>query len=224
MAAYVKSRSGGPEDDPLTGLPTYDVFLDRLAGALARVTPDEGGVALALFDVDAFARINEAHGRGLGDRALVCVAGHLREALGARGDVFRYGGDAFAVLFEGMDREQAFLLTEQAREAFDGEHTLKHEGGEARARLTLSAGLAACPDDGNDESAILTKANEALYRAKVAGPNKVCLAREEKMVTKTSHYTQGQLQGLARLARRMGMGEAVLLREALHDLLRKYNA
>jgi hypothetical protein len=44
------------------------------------------------------------------------------------------------------------------------------------------------------------------------------------MVTKTSHYTQGQLAGLARLAKRMGAGEAVLLREALDDVLRKYNA
>jgi len=51
----------------------------------------------------------------------------------------------------------------------------------------------------------------------------VCLAREEKMVTKTSHYQQGQLLGLRRLAEREGIGEAVLLREALNDLLRKYN-
>ncbi len=44
------------------------------------------------------------------------------------------------------------------------------------------------------------------------------------MVTKTSHYTQGQLLGLRRLSEREGFGEAVLLREALNDLLRKYNA
>jgi hypothetical protein len=70
----------------------------------------------------------------------------------------------------------------------------------------------------------MRKASEALYRAKVGGRNKVCLAREERMVTKTSHYAQGQLYGLSRLAKRKGVGEAVLLREALDDLLRKYNS
>ena len=64
----------------------------------------------------------------------------------------------------------------------------------------------------------------AVYGGKVGGGAKVCLAREEEMVTKTSHYTQGQLHGLSRLAKREGIGEAVLLREALDDLLRKYNA
>jgi hypothetical protein len=52
----------------------------------------------------------------------------------------------------------------------------------------------------------------------------VALAREEKMVTKTVHYTQGQLAGLSRLAGREDLNEATLLREALDDLMRKYNS
>jgi len=71
---------------------------------------------------------------------------------------------------------------------------------------------------------VFRKASEALYRAKTGGRNRVCLAREERMVTKTSYYTQGQLAGLSRLAKREGLNEAVMLREALDDLLRKYNA
>ncbi len=71
---------------------------------------------------------------------------------------------------------------------------------------------------------MVQRASGALYRAKVSGRSKVCLAREEKMVTKTSHYTQGQLLGLRRLAEREGIKDAELLREALNDLLRKYNA
>ncbi len=97
-------------------------------------------------------------------------------------------------------------------------------GGQVELTPSVSAGLAACPDDDTEGKALLVKACEALYRAKVSGRNKVCLAREERMVTKTSHYTQGQLLGLRRLSEREGFGEAVLLREALNDLLRKYNA
>jgi predicted signal transduction protein with EAL and GGDEF domain len=82
--------------------------------------------------------------------------------------------------------------------------------------LTFSAAVATCPEDGTRPQDILRKASDALYRAKSTGRNKVCLAKEERMVTKTSHYTQAQL------AKREGVGEAVLLREALDSLLRSY--
>ena len=57
----------------------------------------------------------------------------------------------------------------------------------------------------------------------LTGRSRVCLAREEKMVTKTSHYTAEQLQQLTKLSKREGIGEAVLLREALDALLQKYD-
>ena len=63
----------------------------------------------------------------------------------------------------------------------------------------------------------------AFLRAKAPGHNKLCLARDEKMVTKTSHYTQGQLAKLRELATREGVGDAVLLREALDGLFEKYD-
>ena len=62
-----------------------------------------------------------------------------------------------------------------------------------------------------------------VYRAKLGGGNRICLAKEDKMVTKTSHYTTEQLQMLSLLSRREGLGEAVLLREALDDLIKKYD-
>ena len=61
-----------------------------------------------------------------------------------------------------------------------------------------------------------------MYRAKTTGHNKLCPARGEKVVTKTSRYTQGRLARLRELATKEGAGDAVLLREALDDLFEKY--
>jgi predicted DNA-binding protein len=65
-------------------------------------------------------------------------------------------------------------------------------------------------------------ADQALYRAKSTGRNTIRLAYEEKMAPKTSHFTLTQLERLSNLAKKEGVGEAVLLREALDDLLIKY--
>ena len=68
----------------------------------------------------------------------------------------------------------------------------------------------------------MRKADMADYRAKVSGRNKIVLAYEERMAPKTSHFTLTQLERLTALAKEQDVGEAVLLREALDDLLVKY--
>jgi predicted signal transduction protein with EAL and GGDEF domain len=138
--------------------------------------------------------------------------------------VYRYGGDAFMLLLPDVEKEQAFLVAESLRSAIASGPVVGANESAMESSVTVSCGVAAYPDDGDAAPALLRKVCEALYRAKVGGRNKVALAREEKMVTKTVHYTQGQLEGLTRLARREGLNEATLLREALDDLLRKYNS
>ena len=83
-------------------------------------------------------------------------------------------------------------------------------------------GVAEYPTDGSSDREIFRKVDQALYRAKKTGRNKVCIAQEEKMATRTAHFTVTKLERLSRLAREENLGEAALLREALDDLLTKY--
>jgi len=210
--------------DTLTGLPTSAGFRTTLEDLMRQADGKNTPLTLALVDLDWFGRINDEHGTTVGDAVLRLLAGHLAEACGPGCTVVRHGGDAFMVVFEGVEKEQAFLRVEAARQGFDREHLIEAAGTTTRLQTSISAGVAAFPDDGNTVAALLRKATDAVYRAKVTHRNKVCLAREEKMVTKTTYYTQGQLEGLSRLAKREGMSEAVLLREALDDLFSKHNS
>lgn len=218
MAHPAKNRAR----DPLTGLAGYDAFLDDIAVVAAK--KKSGNVSIVLVDIDEFGKINDRHGSDAGDAFIAELADSLQRAAGDAATVYRYGGDAFMLLFAGLEKEQAFLRAEDARKAFEGTHTVRGKGKEYSADITISCGVASIPDDAAKAQAVIRKCHEALYRAKVSGRNKVCIAREEKMVTKTTHYTQGQLEGLSRLAKREGMNEASLLREALDDLLRKRNS
>ncbi len=201
----------------------HEEFMGQLAGVLNNHGAD-GVLSVGLFDIDWFGKTNDEHGRDVGDAVIAGLSTHLAAAADERGSVHRYGGDAFAVLLPGLEKEEAFLLLEAARASFTKTRVVEVGDRTLELRVGVSAGLASSPDDSSDPPILMRKASEALYRAKVGGRNKVCLAREEKMVTKTSHYAQGQLYGLSRLAKRKGVGEAVMLREALDDLLRKYNS
>ncbi|MCP4643947.1 MAG: diguanylate cyclase [bacterium] len=211
--------------DELTGLDRYDAFSLAFEAGIGQSEKLGGECSVGLIDIDRFRKLNETYGCEAGDGVLVALSAHLSEVFAECGAVFRYGGDAFAVVMPGVDKEDAFLTLEQARSGFEGEREVSAgEGKTVTLEARITVGVAAYPADGAGPQDVVRKVNEALYRAKDQGGNKVCLAREEKMVTKTSHYAQGQLYGLSRLAKREGVGEARLLREALDDLLRKYNA
>lgn len=202
----------------------YEHFFERFEAAFTAAQRLDAPLSMALFDMDLFGQLNEQFGRDGGDAIIDWFGKSLGNALDDKAEIVRYGGDAFAAILGGVEKEEGFLLAESARRALEGDHIVYAGDQSVKFPLTVSAGLASFPDDGTSCVDVVRRANEALYRAKAGGRNKVCLAREERMVTKTSHYTQGQLAGLARLAKRMGVGEAVLLREALDDVLRKYNA
>ncbi|MHC5080130.1 MAG: diguanylate cyclase [Planctomycetota bacterium] len=211
------------EMDELTGVLNYASFLRGLEEGIKEADGEGEEMSLAFIDIDYFKFLNDHLGHEAGDEIIRATAQRLEAAVGEAGRVYRYGGDEFAVLLPGMEREQALLFLEGFRSGFDLTREVETEEGKEQRKVTLSVGIAAFPTDGETEKQLVSMADDALYRAKATNRNKVCLAREEKMVTKTSHYTRGQLKRLNQLSKKEGVGEAVLLREALDDLLRKYD-
>lgn len=210
--------------DSLTGLLPYAGFVVEFGRLLEEAIAKGDPLSCALLDIDWFGRVNAELGKEGADAVLRDLSTQLQSTVVNEERVYRYGGDAFMILMPKVEKEEAFLRIEEWRRGYVSERIIDGDSGVEKLKLTVSAGVAACPDDASDETLLLRKCNEALYRAKVSGRNKVCLAREERMVTKTVHYTQGQLEGLSRLSKREGINEATFLREGLDDLLRKYNS
>ena len=174
-------------------------------------------VAIALIDCDEFDHINRDFGREEGDRILIETGKFIRDSLPEGAGVYRIGGDEFGVIFHGTtEREEIFLFLNELKNRYD----VKTPDG---VRQTLTIGMATAFEDASRCAELIRKADGALFRAKAGGRDRVAMAREEKMVPKTSHFTQDQLQRLAKLAKREGIGEAILLREGLDLLLKKYD-
>lgn len=197
------------------GFPLMDAFEKKITRFMESHSEDDESLTVALIDLDHLLRINESFGRDVGDQIMIQTGRYLAADLPASASVYRISGDEFGILFEGIEKEDVFLLMEKKRTEFS---VLAPDG----KPVTFSVGVAAAFDDAARYQELIRKAESAMFRAKYTGRNKVALAREEKMVPKTSHYTSDQLKRLSILSKREGIGEAILLREALDMLLKKY--
>jgi len=209
--------------DDLTGLFSRRGFMEKFGEALvkAKAGLDEIPLSIALLDVDIFNKINEDYGHITGDQVLVAVAEVIRQNAGNETLIGRYGGDEFVIVFPGAEREGAFLALEKIRQELS-QHELKAANGRTIQGIYISGGVASFPVDGRTENELFRKADHALYRAKANGRRQIRLAYEERMVPKTTHYTQIQLERLSKLAEERKVSEADLLREAMDDFLTKY--
>jgi len=154
------------ERDPMTQL--YNVRTFR-ALADARIAAAEGRVplAIAVFDLDGFKRVNDTHGHPAGDRALGLVATAVRASLRASDVAARYGGDEFILLLDGCDDDAADRIVQRIRRTVAA---LSIGVGEP---LTVSVGVATYPSCGRELDVLVARADEALFAAKRAGKNDV---------------------------------------------------
>jgi diguanylate cyclase len=188
-----------PNSDPLTGLLTRQELETELKKAIEQAKAAETPLSLAITDIDYFKALNERHGHATGDAVIQAIAGAVSKAAGKGVTVARYGGEEFVLLFRNTEREQALLVTERVRLEIEKPRKIAGPKGKLELALTISGGVAAFPLDGRRDGELIRKADQALYRAKATGRNKICLAQEERMVTKTTHYPQTQLERLSKL-------------------------
>ncbi|MCB9878143.1 MAG: GGDEF domain-containing protein [Planctomycetes bacterium] len=158
--------------DDLTGLPVQRVFDVRFADALSQCSLRNLPLAAFMMDMDGLKRINDSHGHLTGAHVIATVGRRLGAIVNAaRGVCSRFGGDEFSAFVPGLDREKALALGEQLRCAV-GDEPVQRE--QITVNPTISIGVAIFPTHGPTPKALTRAADEALYRAKAAGRDRVC--------------------------------------------------
>lgn len=163
------------EHDPLTDLPNRTLFGDRLVQSLARAHRSGRAAAVVFGDLDRFKRVNDELGHAAGDRLLQAVAGRLKACLREDDTVGRMGGDEFTMILQDLAKPEDAALV--ARKILDAVARPVDLGG-SPLTVTTSLGISLYPRDGETPEILLSKADDALYRAKTLGRNTYRLASE----------------------------------------------
>jgi diguanylate cyclase (GGDEF)-like protein len=156
--------------DALTGWLNRRALQDTADAAFGRCRRDGSGMFFITFDIDHFKSINDRHGHGVGDAAIRHVTDRAGEVLRGHDALFRIGGEEFAVLLAGQRLHDVCAIAERLRERIDAT-PLRTE--DLIVPMTVSIGVAACSHQDQNWEAVLRRADDALYRAKVNGRNRV---------------------------------------------------
>jgi diguanylate cyclase (GGDEF)-like protein len=151
--------------DPLTNLPNTRFMVAHLNGELARAERLNTEVSLLVLDLDDFKEINDTYGHHVGDRALRDVAHVLRTVIRPYDICVRYAGDEFIVVLAGCGLEEAENKRKELQQAI-GVTAFEARPG-MQIPLSISAGSAVFPQDGDSYESLLAKADSRMYRDKV---------------------------------------------------------
>jgi diguanylate cyclase (GGDEF)-like protein len=158
--------------DPLTGIYNHRHFVHLLGVEMGRAHRYSRTLALIMIDVDNFKKVNDTLGHPIGDRVLRGISRILTEGL-RRSDVLaRYGGEEFAVILQETDRESARSVAEKLCRDIEEKASFP-DGRNGQVRATISLGAAFFPLDAGNEEDLILRADQALYRAKSSGKNRV---------------------------------------------------
>ncbi|MDD2049849.1 diguanylate cyclase [Pseudomonas putida] len=155
--------------DPLTGLPNRAAWSERVDQEVLEWQKNGGHLLMAILDLDHFKHINDSYGHLAGDKVLKIVANVLRKHLRSRDFIARFGGEEFVLLIPQTALPIGYQLAQSLRAAIEA--CPFHFKGE-RVTITLSIGISAFRS-GERSEVVLKRADEALYRAKHQGRNRV---------------------------------------------------
>ena len=154
--------------DALTGARNRRALAEDLHAQRIEAQRYHGKCAVAMCDLDRFKQYNDTFGHLAGDEALRRVVRTIDRVLRTGDGVYRYGGEEFVALLPHQDLERARAAMERVRRAVAETTGISHA-------ITISIGIAEVRADDPDDEAPLRRADEALYRAKVAGRDRVSL-------------------------------------------------
>ncbi len=159
--------------DGLTKAFNKRYFTDRLESEFTFSTRHMTPLTLVLFDIDHFKNVNDTFGHQAGDHVLTELSNMMAASLRAEDIFARYGGEEFAIVCRGSDSIQGQIVAERLRKAVETNHFMCEE---KRIPVTISLGLATLPDPAiADSSELIRAADEALYKSKKTGRNRVTL-------------------------------------------------
>jgi diguanylate cyclase (GGDEF)-like protein len=160
--------------DSLTGLFNRRYLEEALALELIRAARKQYPIGIIMADIDHFKRFNDTHGHAAGDAVLVQVGNFLRTHVRSSDITCRFGGEEFILILPEASRKITQMRAEHIRE--DARHLHVQYEGQTLEAVTLSLGVAAFPDHGSTNDAILGAADTAMYRAKRDGRDRVVVA------------------------------------------------
>ncbi|HEX4745999.1 MAG TPA: diguanylate cyclase [Gaiellaceae bacterium] len=162
--AHIRARlEHQAKTDALTGLYNHRAFHDRLREALLEASAAHDTVAVVMFDLDDFKKVNDVYGHGIGDQLLLQVADVLRASVRSTDAVCRVGGEEFAVIVPSGDLRSSTALAERVGAE------LAKLAGEAVGPLTVSTGVAVGPEHAANPRELVACAEVAMMTAKTRG-------------------------------------------------------
>ncbi len=165
--------------DTLTGLLNRRAFMERMEQEMSRAQREKKPLSLIFADIDHFKRVNDTYGHQVGDLVLQRFTDQLKTSARPYDFLGRYGGEEFLVCLPRADGLQAASVAERMRGQIEDMEIMLPD--DARSiRITASFGTASCSiEPGGNVDLLIKKADDALYRAKEEGRNRVCVADDK---------------------------------------------
>jgi diguanylate cyclase (GGDEF)-like protein len=186
ISSYTEKLEYFAARDPLTNLYNQRVFWDLLNYEAGRSERHRQSFVLMMIDLDDFKRINDSYGHKVGDRCLELFAVLLRQLHRTEDIIFRYGGDEFCTILPETGIEQGWAIATRLLEEV-GRMVFSVEGTEGGISVSISIGLAAFPQNGQNPRELYLVADNMMYKAKRAGKNQCMLPSDSDLAETFRH-------------------------------------
>lgn len=174
-AALLDSSRNAAWVDPLTGVANRLYFLQRFESEIRRTKNYEQTLAMFLFDIDEFKKVNDTYGHHAGDIVIRKLAEIVKKNTRSSDLIARFGGDEFIMLITSTTEEHAFSFAEKIRDMIAATY-IPIPGTDFPLRITISGGLAMFPTHGQTTTELFRVADETLYESKRNGRNRITIA------------------------------------------------